>query len=341
MNCTTIVKTASSSAAYLHLNAFWAAKRYFRNFDHSDGFLTNHVGCSAEQQPTQRSLLERLPYEVLDMIVQVMDLKSFWAFASVNRQLRASICSLQVIRDTQKSFAVSYALRRLIKADTGNTFTITDFEATLRSKTCTHCKRDKEFAPFLNLATCQRICFVCQLFECVHPSKLARLPYLDTSGNTFRVNDGMMCEGCTTDARDSGSRARVKLRRAYLEDQFLEHFNKCETAWEIAAGQRMTAHDEWRSCQKLRLGVEKVWGSERSRQTPPASSICAAICDLEYAGLTPEAFKAECERLERILRGAKAQKMMEIESRKKGQKCCRKRRSKGWRLTFASLRKRI
>lgn len=270
------------------------------------------------------------------MIVQVMDLKSFWAFASVNRYLRASICSLPVIRGIQKSFAISYALRLLIKADTGNAFTITDFEATLRSKTCTRCKRDKEFAPFLNLATCQRICFACQHFNC---ARLARLPYLDTSSN---VHDGMLCEGCTTDAYHPGSMLGAALRRAYLEDQFLEHFNQCETAWEIAAGQRMTVHDEWWLCQRLRVRFEKVWGSERSRQTPPASSICAAIRDLEYGEvLTPEAFKAEYERLERIPSGVKAQKMMKIGSRKKGQKCRRNRRAKDGGRRFASLWKGV
>lgn len=317
MNCTTIVKTASHSADYLHLNAYLAANRYSRDFDHSNGFLTNHVGCSIEQQPTQCSLLEGLPCEILGMIVQIMDLKSFWAFASVNRHLRASICSLRVIRDTQKSFAVSYALRRLIKADTGNAFTITDFEATLTSKTCTSCHAEKEFAPFLNLATCQRICFACSQFERAHtPKKLARLPYLDSSNNTFQVNDGKVCEGCTRDqkhTRGSGSTARARSEKVYLEDQFLEHFNKCETAWKIAVGQRMTVHDEWWPCQRLRLRVKEVWGS-----TPPASSMCAAIRDLEYAeDLTPEAFKAEYERLERILSEAKAQEMMEIESREK------------------------
>src|SRR5271170_1607375 len=233
MNCTTIVESVSSSAAYLHMGAYWAANRYFRDFDHSGGFLTNHVGCSPEQQPTQCSWLEGLPCEILGMIVQVMDLKSFWAFASVNRYLRTSICSLRVIRDTQKSFAVSYALRRLIKADTGNAFTITDFEATLTSKTCTSCHA-KEFAPFLNLATCQRICYTCGQFEHARsPRKLARLPYLDSSGNTFRVNDGRVCEGCTRDrthARSSGNPAWARSEKAYLEDQFLEHFNQCETA---------------------------------------------------------------------------------------------------------------
>src|ERR1700722_4924424 len=98
MNCTTIVKKASRSAAHLHTSTYWAARTYSWDFDHSDGFLTNHVGCSAEQQPTQFSLLEGLPCEIFGMIVQVMDLKSFWAFASVNRHLRASICSLRVIR---------------------------------------------------------------------------------------------------------------------------------------------------------------------------------------------------------------------------------------------------
>src|SRR5205085_10375870 len=116
---------------------------YFWQFDHSDSFLMNHVGCSAEQQPTQCNLLEGLPCEILGMIVQVMDLQSFWAFASVNRHVRASICSLCVIRDIQKSSAVSYALRRLIKADAGKAFTITDFEATLTSTICASCHVEK------------------------------------------------------------------------------------------------------------------------------------------------------------------------------------------------------
>ena len=318
MNCTTIVKMASYSAAFLDITAYFAPDIYSRHFRNSDGFLTSHVGCSAEQQPTQCSLLEGLPCEILDMILEVMDLKSFWAFASVNRYLRASICSLRVIRDTQKSFAVSYALRRLIKADTGKAFTITDFEVTLISKECTSCHAEKEFAPFLNLATCQRICYACGQFGHARPPKeIVRLPYLDSSNNTVQVNYGKVCEGCKRDRkrnRDSVSTARTRYEKAYLEDQFLEHFNKCETAWKIAAGQRLAVQKQWWLCQELQLEVRRVWDSERSRQTQPASSICAAIRDLEYAeDLTPEAFKAEYEKLERILSEAEAQKMMETE----------------------------
>ena len=313
---------ASDSAAYLYWPPFCAAKKYFRHFDHSGGFLTNHVGRSAEQQPTQCSLLESLPCEILGMILRAMDLKSFWAFASVNRHLRASICSLRVIRDTQKSFAVSYALRRVIKADTGKVFTITDFEATLTSKTCTSCHAEKEFAPFLNLTTCQRICYTCQFKHACPPEKLVRLPYLDSSGNTVQVNDGKVCEGCNRDQKRGRRTARNRSEKAYLEDQFLQHFNKCETAWKIAAGQRMTAKDERRLCKKLRLRVQEVWDSKRSPQMQPASSICAAIRDLECEeDLTPEAFRAEYERLERILSEAKAQKMMELRV-ERGQKCC-------------------
>jgi hypothetical protein len=255
------------------------------------------------------------------MIVQVMDLKSFWAFASVNKYLRASICSLRVIRATQKSFAVSYALRRLIKADTGNAFTITDFEATLSSKECTSCHAEKEFAPLLNLATCQRICHECGKHACP-ATKLERLPYLDFSDGTFQVNDGNVCEGCIRDrerGRGWGGTAWARAKRVYLEDQFLEHFSKCETAWKIAAGQRMAVHDEWWQCLKLRHRVRKVWDLQGSRQAPPALSICAAIDDMEHVEeLTPEAFKAEYERLERILSEAEAQKMMEIGELRKG-----------------------
>jgi hypothetical protein len=247
------------------------------------------------------------------MIVQVVDLKSFWAFASVNRYLRALICSLRVIRDIQKSSAVSCALRRLIKADTGNTFTIIDFEATLRSKICTSCHAEKEFARLLNLATCQRICFGCgQLEHAWSPKELARLPYLDSSGDKFQISDGNECEGCIRDQKRAHGSPFTGPEKVYLEDQFLEHFNKCETAWKIAAGQRMTADDEWQQCWKLELGVQEVWGLKRGPQTPPASSIYAAIHDMEYGeDLTPEAFKAEYEKLEGILSEAKAQKMLE------------------------------
>ena len=260
MNCTTIVKMASYSADILDLTAYIAADEYFRHFDRSDGFLTNHVGCSVEQQPTQCSLLECLPCEILGMILEVIDLKSFWAFASVNRYLRASICSLRVIRDTQKSSAVSYALRRLIKADTEKAFTITDFEAALVSKVCTSCHAGKEFAPLLDLATCQRICYACGRLEHARPpKKLVRLPYLDSSSNTVQVNDGKVCQGCRRDRRHDRCSVSTA-QKAYLDDQFLEHFNKCETAWKIAAGQRMIVPDERWLCKKLQLRVQEVWG---------------------------------------------------------------------------------
>ena len=317
MNCTTIVNMASYSGAFLCITGHFAPDTYSRHFNNSDGFLTTYVGRSAEQQPTQCSLLEGLPYEILGMILEVIDLKSFWAVASVNRYLRASICSLWVIRDTHKSVTVSYALRRLINADTGKAFTLADFEATLRSKRCTNCHAEKEFALFLNLATCQRICYTCGHFgQIFTPKEIVRLPYLDSSSNTVQVNYGRVCEGCTRDQwRDRGSvsTAQVRYEKVYFEDQFLEHFNKCETAWKIAAGQLMTVQEEWRLCQKLQVKAQEIWDEEGQR-TQLASSIYAAIRDLECAeDLTPEAFMAEHERLERILSEAKAQKMMETE----------------------------
>jgi hypothetical protein len=317
MDCTVIVKMASYSADLLDITAYFAPSKYRRHFDNNESFLTTHVGRSAEQQRTQCSLLEGLPCEILGMILEVMDLKSFWAFASVNRYLRASICSLRVIRDTQKSSAASYALRRLIKADTGEAFTIADFKATLISKKCTSCHAEKEFAPFLNLETCQRICHACGHFGCARlPKEIVLLPCPDPSSNTDQVNYGRVCEGCKRDRKcghSSVSTAQTRYGKAYLEDQFLEHFNKCETAWKIAAGQRMAVHKEWWLCQELNIKVWQLWDSERRRQTQPASSICAAIRDLENADLTLEAFKAEHERLERILSEAKAQKTMETE----------------------------
>ena len=81
----------------------------------------------------------------------------------------------------------------------------------------------------------------------------------------------------------------------------------------------MAVHDEWWQCLKLRHRVRKVWDLQGSRQAPPALSICAAIDDMEHVEeLTPEAFKAEYERLERILSEAEAQKMMEIGELRKG-----------------------
>jgi hypothetical protein len=174
---------------------------------------------------------------------------------------------------------------------------------------------EKEFAPFLNLATCQRICYVCGHFGHISPPKeIVRLPRLDSSSNTVQVNYGRVCEGCRRDrkyGRGSVSTSQTRHDKAYLEDQFLEHFNKCETAWKIAAGQRMTVQNEWRLCQELGVKLRRIWDSERSRQTQPASSICDAICDLEYAGnLALEVFMAEYKRLDRILSESKAQKMV-------------------------------
>jgi hypothetical protein len=140
--------------------------------------------------------------------------------------------------------------------------------------------------------------------------EVVKLPYLDSSSNTVQVNDGRLCEGCLRDgqrARTSDGAAWTRSQRAYLEDQFLEHFNKCETAWKIAAGQRMTVHDEWWLCQKLQLKLPQARDSNT-----------AAVRDLRYGEeLTPEAFKAEYERLDRILSEGRAQKMMEIESRER------------------------
>jgi hypothetical protein len=161
MNCTNIVETTSYPAEHLYSAAYSAAYSYSQYRDHSEGYLTNHVGRSVEQQSTQCSFLEGIPYEILCMILEVMDIKSFWTFAAVKRDLRASVCSLWVIRRTQKSYAVSHALHSLTKADTESAFTIANFRTILMSNACTCCHVQNEFAPFLHLATCQRICFSC------------------------------------------------------------------------------------------------------------------------------------------------------------------------------------
>ena len=244
------------------------------------------------------------------MIFKVMNLKSLSTLAAVNRRLRASICSLRVIRDSQKSHTASNALSHLIKDNAGTAFTIVDFDCALKSKACAACCAQNEFAPFLDIATCHRICFSCGQFEHVFTKpKHVLLPYLDSSSDSVQFHAGRICEGCARDldrnpSPDVTSQARAE--KAYLEDQFLEHFSKCETAWKIAAGQRMRVMDEERLCLELRWGL---------RLLPIASTIHAATDDLEYGEeLTPEAFRAEYERLRGIKLESKAQ--MEEATRK-------------------------
>jgi hypothetical protein len=85
MNRATIVETTSCSLKYLRLGAYSDAHSYRLSLRGSDGYLTNHIGRNVGHQSTQSSLLEGVPYEILVMILESTDVKSFWMFAAANR----------------------------------------------------------------------------------------------------------------------------------------------------------------------------------------------------------------------------------------------------------------
>lgn len=249
------------------------------------------------------------------MILESMVLKSVWALAAVNRHLLASVCSLPVIRAAQESYTGAYALRRLIQADAGNAFTLVDFKIAFQSKACATCRLEREFAPLLNLAKCERICLRCfrgsRREHERQPMQLVRLSYLKFSNGAVQIQRGRLCEGCARDSARShfsDFTAQARAEKVFLEDQFLEHFSTCETAQKIAAGQRMCSSEEFRLCADLRQWQEKVWGST-IRKTPPARSFRAAWRKLKYGEeLTPPAFRAEYERLKEILEAVEGER---------------------------------
>lgn len=254
MECSTIMASASRSAIIFHCNLHNLSSSFERHFKEDGAFLVIDVSSVAAQQTSQNDLFEKLPNEVMDMILEQSDLQSVYNLASVCRRLRRSISMSRNIAPTRQSAAVSYAFRRLMRAKCAKFFTLLDFAAALRNPSCASCPEKITAGLRLNLDTGKRMCNECAGSEYVYGPSFAEpmvlLPYLQ-SGFPIQFETGRICRGCRrhfvngrqTGAERTGAERtgaeRTMPKKTYVEVQFLRHFSTCEFAWKLAAGQHI------------------------------------------------------------------------------------------------------
>jgi hypothetical protein len=108
--------------------------------------------------PVSSSLgtLDRLPKELMLMILRELDIASYLHFRAVNNRAR------DLATDTREySRAVEHGLaglKTLLRVQTAQLFTMSSFYEALISPSCHFCRK---FGTFLSLITCQRCCFTC------------------------------------------------------------------------------------------------------------------------------------------------------------------------------------
>jgi hypothetical protein len=98
-------------------------------------------------------------------------------------------------------------------------------------------------------------------------SLVTLLPYLHPKKFPVEIERGFQCEGCVRDEWKSmtASGGRQRMRKAWLREQVVTHFNTCDTAKMIAAGyvQSMTNEIEW--VFRMRSAVHYYWPNASSR----------------------------------------------------------------------------
>lgn len=110
--------------------------------------------------------LDRLPVEVLSMIVLNMDVRSCLAFRSTNRNARQIVSHLREY--TVVATHAVEAIQTIVKTDVCGIITIGDVYRLLCSKSCHLCLKDGR-ANYISLPLIARICYDC---HCRHPVKM-------------------------------------------------------------------------------------------------------------------------------------------------------------------------
>lgn len=111
-----------------------------------------------ERKPAERDagILEKLSLELLQLILAQLDLRSVLNVRYVNRRcadITDSLPELQTIAHHGQN-----ALRGSLAINTAATISVEKLHQQLLKKSCEHCG---DFAPYLYLITCARVCFLC------------------------------------------------------------------------------------------------------------------------------------------------------------------------------------
>ncbi|CAK3945229.1 Cyclin-like F-box [Lecanosticta acicola] len=100
--------------------------------------------------------LERLPYELIAEILALLDLRSLFDFRRVNQRAMQAIDALPQLKQILK-YNVTL-VRAMLSVEVGSRYSCTELLDTLKARDCRHCG---DFAGYIDVLQCKRVCFLC------------------------------------------------------------------------------------------------------------------------------------------------------------------------------------
>ncbi len=128
-------------------------------FAENEKAFLSAVSCSSI---SRLSRLEQLPYEVMLLVLEGLDIASLVMVASVNIHVRGLSQGRPDIQKVQQNICAARAISRTYKIGTARSFSLKDFMEALTSWKCALCRRRVEFAVGFCLMWCGRICASCR-----------------------------------------------------------------------------------------------------------------------------------------------------------------------------------
>lgn len=127
-------------------------------------------------------ILDRLPAELILMVLRQLDIRAFFHFRQVNRRARLLLTGLREYKLVSKHGLEG--LRGLLRAELAHCFTIDDLYRSLVTDKCSTCGA---FGGFLFLFTAERCCFDCLQFSAHH-----RVRSLSTFAKFLHISPGRL-----------------------------------------------------------------------------------------------------------------------------------------------------
>jgi hypothetical protein len=164
-------RTSSKASIFVVTTPYQHSQRLYGHFfvENENTFLsalgapttspeTSKSGHSPARERTQRNRFERLPYEILMLVLEHLDIASLVTIASVNTHVRGLVQGLGDVEKIQHNICAARAVSRMYTIGTGQFFSLKDFMAAFTSWTCGRFGARDGFAVRFSLMWCLRIC---------------------------------------------------------------------------------------------------------------------------------------------------------------------------------------
>jgi F-box domain len=106
----------------------------------------------------KKSSFERLPYEILMLVFEHLEIANLVTIASVNTYVRGLVQGLADVKKVQHNIYAARAVSRMYTMGTGQFFSLKDFIAPFSSWTYGRCGAHDGFAVRFSLMWCRQIC---------------------------------------------------------------------------------------------------------------------------------------------------------------------------------------